>query len=333
MALIDAIRAHLLVHGPATPDALLTALRTSGATTAKTSSGIRSALVSSRLTRELADGRWDLRARRLAGSVLTTRPRSRLADGVLWVHRDLEPFSLLGTGLPLATGGVAQFRGSEVTTLVGPRGWLPEVSPGQLLALRWEGQALHVATVDEVPALDAPAVRRVQAVLRDHLTFARPSYYGASETVTDLCLIVLSALDEVPDLLASSLPPLRELLPLPERFAAETGVWEAHGPRTTLTLRVPPRVYDELQRRAGLLGDDVRDYAALLLGAAADRLVPAETCRSCRYEESWSYRSSSRYDDDRPYAWDDSAAAYESGPDASGPDVSASSGSVIRLLP
>lgn len=335
MALIDAIRTHLLEHGPASPEELLAALRASGATTAKTPQGISSSLSSSRLTYRRADGTWDLQARRLAGVVLTTRPRSRLADGVLWVHRDLEPFTLVGKALPLATGGVAQWRGDEVATLVGPRGWLPDTSPHQLLALRWTGSALQVDVVDRV-ASDV-AVRRAQSVLRDHVTSAGPRYYR-SDLPTDLCLTVLSALSEVPDLFAEPLPPLRELLPLPERFSAETGVWEAHGDRSTVTVRLPARVYDELSRRAGLLGDDVRDYAALLLGAAADRLTPAETCRSCRYEQDWAYRSWRDLSRDDPspsdlWRFEEEMPPADPSPTAEppAPSRSAQDGNVLRL--
>lgn len=82
-----------------------------------------------------------------------------------------------------------------------------------------------------------------------------------------------------------SLPPLRELLPLPEDLRPQD-----HEPGRDPGLRariieVPLslRVHDELARRADLIGERLPDYLSLLLGAAADR-VQLAPYRHERYE-------------------------------------------------
>ena len=290
--LSEALRQHLARHGPTTDVELHAALVTAGVTTAKTPQGVRSSLSSSPVTTQLPDGRWDLITRRLAGAVLTVRPRAVLRDDTLWIHGDLEPFTLLGTRIPLAGGGEVQHRGPEIRTLIGPKGWLPDAAPGQLLALHWDGDALSVTVLQDEP--DPARVLRVRELLLLHCPDHR-AYGGPSLTTA----AILGALQEDPTLLAEPLLPLGELLPLPESFSAETGIWENHVAGRRLTVHVPQRVYGELERRAAMLGDRLSDYAGTLLGAAADRLaVQVDPC-SCRYtqfeperyastpEESW----------------------------------------------
>ncbi len=267
--LAESLREHLGLHGPCTDRELHAALVLAGRTTTRTSAGVLTVLRRSPLTRLRPDGRWDLVTRRLAGAVLTVRPRALVRDDTLWIHGDLEPFTTLGGRLPLTTGGEARGGGSEIRTLVGPPGWLPKAALGDLLALRWDGSAMSVTVLAQAP--DPERVRRVQELLRLHaLAVPSPSYGGP----TRMTSAVLSALDEDPDLLAEPILPLGELLPFGEDLSPDTGVWENHHAGRRLTVHLPDRVYGELQRRSELLGDQLPDYVGMLLGAAADRLTP-----------------------------------------------------------
>lgn len=297
-SLIDAILDFLLGAGPTTDAAIHQYLVATGQTKAKTPTGVRSALNGSPLAYRLDDGRWDTTSRRLLGSVFTVRPRSRLRDGVLWVHQDLDPLEAIGIGqgIPLAQGGVVRRGGTEIRTLIGPPGWLPDITPGELLALRWADDGLHLSPLAKVPDLDDPVVRRTRLLLRAHSLVLAKSHAWPEPPVGRWGRVVLSALAEDPDLFAQPLPPLSELLPLPQLVLHDPSVWESHGDSRRVTLHLPTRVYDELDRRAGLLGDRLPDFAAMLLGAATDRLQPDTT--SYRYYDPPSY---TRYDNEERY--------------------------------
>lgn len=308
-SLTDAILDFLLSAGPTTDFEIHSHLVATGQTKAKTATGVRSALGSSPLAYRLEDGRWDTTARRLLGSVFTVRPRSKLREGVLWVHQDLDPLEAVGIrdGIPLATGGRVRRGGTEIRTLIGPPGWLPTIKPGELLALRWSDKGLHVSPLAMVPEIDDPVVRRARLLLRAHSLVLAKSNSWPEPPVGRWGRVVLSALAEDPELFAHPLPPLSELLPLPELVLHDPSVWEAHGDSRRLTLHLPPRVYDELDRRAGLLGDRLVDFAAMMLGAAIDRLQPDTD--NYRYYDQPSYTRYDRYDEERygvPFGeWDE----------------------------
>ena len=272
-SLTAAIHEHLLLHGPSTADEIHRALVDQAVTTAKTSSGVRNALSSYQLAFRMPDDRWDLTTRILTGVVLTVRARSRLRDGILWIHQDLEPFDGLLTqpSIPLLTGGSARLGGGgEIRTLVGPQGWLPEISSGDLIALRWTGHTLDVFPVEQTAPVDEQAVALARAVLRRHAD----SFPSSPHSRPQLGGIFISALREAPDLFAQPLPPLSEILPLADRELADTSPWEAHRDGRRLTLHLPSRVYDEIDRRSKLLGEALPDHAAVMLGAAVDRAKP-----------------------------------------------------------
>jgi hypothetical protein len=278
----EALSEHLLLHGPATAEQLHQALLASGVTTAKTAQGIRTSLDGSRFTFQLADGRWDLTTRILAGVVLTIRPRSRLRDNVLWVHGDLEPFDGLLTPkvIPLLSGGCARLGGGAIRTLIGPDGWLPDLPEGDLLGVRWNGNALDVFAVEQPVPTDAAALAPIRRLLRQHSEgLSRPYSFRAP-----LSTVFLSALREAPQLFANPLPPLSELFPLVDRELDDSAVWDSNRDGRPLTLRIPYRVYDELERRAQLLGEDLAEHAAVLLGGASDRVVVKVTSR---YDEPY----------------------------------------------
>jgi len=295
-ALGKAINRLLLSHGPLSVEDLHSKLLAEGATAAKTTNGVQTRLRSASLCLQLPDGRWDSALRRLNGATATTRPRSLLRDNVLWPGRDLELFELLdaGDGIPLSGGGVARRGASQVTTWVGPAGWIPQLAPGELLAVRWEGASLELRAIADVPPLDDPRVSDVRVLLRKHAEVAESALWA--HRVASLGQTIFSALLEVPDLLQAPLPPFSELLPLPESLwpATASGGPSASSEGVPTVLALPSRVFHELDRRATLLGDRLPDYAAMLLGAACDRVLPPARDADCGCR--WAPSRYDRYD-------------------------------------
>ena len=262
----------LLAHGPLSPEDLHALAVERGLTRTKHPNSLMSSLAADRAFVQRPDGRWDAAVRLLQGQVFTTRPRTGLREGVVWAHRDLDPLALL-PALPLLRGGELVRGKGQVECWLGPPGWLPALPGDSLLALRWTGTSLDASALD-VPAGDADAVRGVREVLDRH---ARVERHPAWTARPEVCLAraVLSALVEAPDLFAAPLPPLRELLPLPEGLRPyEGGAPGTRDPRRIVEVPLPERVHDELVRRADLIGERLSEYAALLLGAAADRVQP-----------------------------------------------------------
>lgn len=310
MTYADHVHTHLLQRGPCTVQEVYDAMRAAGRTTARTTASTKDALRYGRHTYELPDGRWQSQLGAVVGATFTTRPRSRVRDGVLWTHRDLEPLEpLFSTPLPLEAGGAVRCGGDPgLRTLIGPAGWLPEIGPGDLLAVRWDGTHLSVTPVVEPP--DPARSTYVRNLLAAHVTHDATSVRSYRSPVTSaLTATVLSALREDPDLFAAPVAPLSELLPLPDAEAVDPTYWEHHGRGERLLLRLPHRVLEELHRRADLLGDTVTDYASMLLGAAVDRARPLEHPR-------YSYRS---YDE----------PSYDSSFDAASYDEPADNRSVV----
>jgi len=265
----------VLAHGPLTLEQLHTLAVEKEVTRARTSTSLRNVLSNSPTFVLRPDGRYDTGARLLSGSVFTTRPRRPPSDDVLWLSRDVDPLLALGpTSLPLVTGGDARAGAGATPTWIGPAGWLPDVDAGALLGLRWDGKALAVSAVDGVAPADSPLVQDVRRLLAAHASARHGDSWPYS--APPLTAVVLSALVEAPDLFHHPLPPLSELLPLPEdlRPQDEPPPHREFGTDEVLQVPLPWRVHRELARRADLLGDRLPDYAAMLLGAAADRVLP-----------------------------------------------------------
>lgn len=261
----------LLDHGPLTLDELHALAVERGLTKSKNATSLRYALdCDDYVVRP--DGRYDTAERLLRGQVFTTRPRPGERDGVLWTHRDLDPYHSLRR-MPLADGGELRRGEGAVESWTGPSGWLPTTVAGELLALGWDGRAMHVSVVDDAPLCDSDVVRDVREVLSRHARsehrYGLPSVPRASLTRT-----VLSALVEDPQLFATPLPPLREMLPLPEDLRPSDGEAGLDPGLLARIVEVPVavRVHDELARRADLIGERLPDYLSMLLSAAADRV-------------------------------------------------------------
>ena len=260
----------LLEHGPLTLTELHELALAHGLVKTKTPSSLKGSLAGEQYVVR-PDGRYDTAARLLRGQVFTTRSRPG-DDGVLWTYRDLDALATL-PALPLETGGELRRGEGQVEAWVGPAGWLPDTLPGQLLALRWTGQSLETSWLDSVVPGDSEVVRDTRELLARH---ARSEHRHGWSSVprTSLTRTVLSALVEHPTLFATPLPPLRELLPLPEDLRPSDSRPQVNGDVSAVIVEVPLpwRVHDELSRRADLIGELFPDYLSLLLGAAADRV-------------------------------------------------------------
>ena len=276
----------LLEHGPLSLDDLHVLALEHGLTRSKSPTSLAPSLDASAYVRR-PDGRYDAAARLLRGQVFTTRLRAGAQDDVVWTYRDLDPLAALPR-LPLLTGGELRRGASAVESWTGPAGWLPTVTPGALLGLRWNGTTLDAFAADDVPGGDSEAARDVREVLGRHARAER-RYGWSAEPRRSLMHTVLSALVEDASLFASPVPPLRELLPLPEDLRPQDVCGERDPERAAAIVEVPLplRVHDELGRRADLLGERLPDYLTLLLGAAADRvqLPPPRYDRYVPYED------------------------------------------------
>lgn len=275
-------------HGPLDLERLHALAVEQGATRARTSTSLRDSLRSPRFVHR-PDGRYDTAARLLTGQVFTTRLRRSPADGVLWSVRDLEPLAALWSygAVPLSSGGAVRRGAGEVPTWTGPPGWLPATEPGGLIALRWDGTSLCVDLPLGVVPADSARAQDVRQVLGRH---ASPSEFRHLLS-DDLATTVVSALVEDPELFAEALPPLSELMPLPNALRPHDAWPSNQGGGGTIVLPVPManRVNLELGRRADLLGEQLPEYISMLLSAAADRVAPPPVPRLSYGDDSLLY--------------------------------------------
>ncbi|MBW3648215.1 MAG: hypothetical protein KY440_10630 [Actinobacteria bacterium] len=266
----------VLEHGPLTIDQMHALALERGVTKARTPASLKQSLGRRFVLRP--DGRYDTAARLLAGQAFTTRLRRPPIDGVLWSHRDLDPFTTLDTsgGLPLVSGGVVRPGTSGAAAWTGPAGWLSERAAGDVLVLRWDGRQLGVELAVDVPAGDSATAQDVRRLLARHARLHHHHEPWRHAEAMPLTAVVLSALIEDPTLFVHPLPPLSELVPLPEDLRPQDQWSDAtsFSPCTVVQVPLPDRVHRELARRSDLLGEQLPQYMSMLLSAAADRILP-----------------------------------------------------------
>lgn len=301
---------HIGDHGPTSVDELYQAARAANVTTARTAGTILQAMRERSGFVQLPDGRYTVASRLLAGSVLTHRVRDgRPVRESLWAGRELGPIQTLLAQLrevPTDTGGTITYSRYRPSVLDVPPGWLPDVSAGELVGLRWTGSHLQASRVqaDEQRAVEVRAVliRHRQALDKER----RGAHPLASvDRFGDAAEVALSALVEVPDLFAEPVPPLDELL---GRTPAEC-VKELHQCLNEsyefdfdgrLSVDLPMSLLDELSGRADRMGVSLGDYVTGLLAAEAWRTVPRGTASYRRAERERVYQPSpyDAYDDE-----------------------------------
>lgn len=278
---------HIGDHGPKSVEELYQAARAANVTTARTTGTVTQAMRQRSEFIELPDGRYTVASRLLAGSVLTHRVRdSRPVRETLWSGRELGPFHTLLTELrelPTDTGETISSSPYRSTIWDVSPDWLPDVSAGELIGLRWTGSQLQASRVQA----DERRAREVRAVLirhRQRLDRERRHTYHPTmiDRFGDAAEVALNALVEVPDLFAEPVPPLDELL---GRTPAEC-VRELHECLNDsyesdvygrLSVDMPESLLDELTGRATRMGVPLGDYVTGLLAAEAWRTVPRGT--------------------------------------------------------
>jgi len=276
--------AHITDQGPSTLAELARDAVDAGITQARNpESTVRAAIrYDSRIVAR-PDERYDTAVRLLDGATLTHRIRfAPLGRRELFAGRELAPFAecFADGQLPLASGGMVHLATAGAPAWRGPQGWLPEVAAGTLLALTINGGHLSVRPV----TLDPDAITGRVALLR--ATLARHAGWLTDRLPplgVPLARTVLSALVEVPDLLAEPLPPLDEVLTLPAEPWADPWTTEivraGRDGETLLIPGVPSGLAAELRQRAELNGLALSDYVIMQLAATAWRLQPP-----CRHE-------------------------------------------------
>lgn len=298
-------------HGPMSVDELYQAAKAANVTTARTAGTVNQAMRERPEFVLLPDGRYTVASRLLAGCVFTHRVRdSRTVREGLWAGRELGPFQTLLAQLrelPTDTGGAISYSRYRPSVWDVPAGWLPEVSAGELLGLRWTGSQLQAARV-EADEQRAAEVRAVLVRHRQRLDQERRHVYSpiVVDRFGDATEVALNALVEVPDLFAEPVPPLDELL---GRTPAEC-VRELHQcldesfepyPQGRLSVDIPESLLGELNGRASRMGLPLAEYVTGLLATEAWRTAPRGSVVYRRREpEPW-YDSDSYDGEDEPY--------------------------------
>lgn len=306
---------HIGNHGPMSVDELYQAARAANVTTARTTGTVTQAMRERSEFIQLPDGRYTVASRLLAGSLLTHRVRdNRPARETLWTGREFGPFHTLLTQLrelPTDTGGKISSSPYRPTIWDVSPDWVPDVSAGELIGVRWTGSQLQASRV----RADDRRAGEVRAVLirhRQRLDRERRHTYSPMviDRFGDIAEVALHALVEVPDLFAEPVPPLDELLgrtpaecvrelhqSLNESFESDV-----HG---RLSVDLPESLLDELAGRASRMGVPLGEYITGLLAAEAWRTVPRGTAAYRRrleppYEPDAYDEYDREYDDVRP---------------------------------
>ncbi|MGH3518514.1 MAG: SEC-C metal-binding domain-containing protein [Haloechinothrix sp.] len=158
------------------------------------------------------------------GAVFTHQvSRPELEDGQLLAEDDLSMWVRLaeGEGVPLAGGGLLRLEWvDEEMTLVGPDGWLADIQPDELVALRLRDGVIELSTVDE-PVLTEEDAERVLVVVEYFFQSARGALAGFAEEVAEdpdvspaalVDAVLAELLLDQPLAFTDPLPPLGDLL-------------------------------------------------------------------------------------------------------------------------
>ncbi len=222
----------------------------------------------------------------LEGSVFTQRVAH--ADGArrdLWSTLALAPLVVwlvreglcLESGEPLACGEFGH------DTIIGPKGWLPQMSRGSLVSLTVTRGRIAAAVVAD-DALIGPseegAVRR--SLSRHYRTAAWWTEEDLAERPYDLTSAVANALVEDPSLLRRPTRPLDELLHIALRrdeqdhHLRDAAAWNAGECVSFGITGMPEALHREIERRARHYGMSSDQYAILALGHLCWRTPFAE---------------------------------------------------------
>ncbi len=277
-------------HGPAPVETIYQAAYAAGVTAARTSTSVTQAMRDRSTFIQLPDGRYTCAQRLLVGATFTHRVSGdRAGDQYVWPGPELEPLRQVVKDLgeiPVEGGGSVQVNGYGQEIWKVPAGTLDGVPPGGLLAFTFTGSHLRTTPLKSDLTRHEPGVAAVRAVLIRHRRRALESNqrYGYStwSAKEDLGRIVLSALAEVPDLLAEPVPPLDELVGMSPAEAVNllyegiSDVLEREH-RLNVSLDMPEPLYATLEARANLLKIAPEELMVSLLSNEMWRSAPRGT--------------------------------------------------------
>lgn len=222
----------------------------------------------------------------LEGSVFTQRVAH--ADGArrdLWSTLALTPLVswLLREGLCLSSGEPLTCGRFGHDTILGPAGWLPEMSPGALVSLTVRGGRVEVAPVADDGIVGPSEEGRVRRALTRHY---RSTTWWTEEDLAgrphELTTAVANALVEDPSLLRRPTRPLDELLHLDlpqdeqDHHLRDAAAWSAGECVSFGITGMPEALHMEIERRARHYGMSSDQYAILALGHLCWRTPFAE---------------------------------------------------------
>jgi hypothetical protein len=231
----------------------------------------------------LPDGRASHLLHVLDGQWFTQRVRaSTLGRDDLWVTSAVAPLvTVLFEGpLPLRSGGELSTAAHFQQAVVGPRGWLPAVPAGGLVALRISGGVVETTAV---PALSSSPEQDqfARELLGRHYRNAAWNVDDEPTTRLTLTRAVAASVLEVPHLFVEPRTPLDELLydPLHETYRhdwRDVAAWQGEGNVSFTVQGMPAALHAELDRRARLYGMAFDQFTIAVLGHLAWRTPFAE---------------------------------------------------------
>ncbi len=250
-------------------------------------SAVLEAVATSTVLVERPDGTVDHLVRVLDGVVLTQRVRASTGDrSDLWAGVALQPLLniLAFTSLPVAGGGQVRRSPFGHEAIVGPPGWLPAVSPYELIGVRLERGELRAEQVDTSALPGLERQQQVRELIAHH--YRRERWWGGEDELEsrpgELVRALALAHLEVPDLLRTPFPPLDELLYDPLQQAVDRHHWRdfaacRQGETVSFTVTgLPAALHSELDARAHRYGMSFDQYVIAVLGHLAWRTPFAE---------------------------------------------------------
>ena len=276
----------LLSNGPADIEWLTRRLRTQLKDARLTTKHVSATVESATVLVGRPDGRVCRLLDVLEGQTLTHRVTAATGGRTdLWTDLSLLPLHVcaLYDPIPLMTGG--EIRAAEFghSALVGPRGWLPEVPAGGLLAVSVEAGRVHLEQLPDGVNASPEHEQGVRETMARHIRLEGWwSDFGEPNREAELNRAIGNALLEDPTLFATPVSPLIELLHdvLTEHshrhLFDDTAAWEAGEVVSMSIAGMPESLYGELTRRAHKYGMSFDRFVVATLGHAAWRTPFAE---------------------------------------------------------
>jgi hypothetical protein len=276
----------LLSNGPADIEWLTRRLRTQLKDARLTTKQVTATVESATMLVGRPDGRVCRLLDVLNGQTLTHRVTAA-TDGRtdLWTDLSLQPLYVCAMvdPIPLTTGGQLRAADFGHSALVGPRGWLPDIAAGGLLAVCVDAGRVHLEALPDGVNASPAHEQEVRETLARHIRLESWwSDFGEPNREAELNRAIGNALLEDPALFATPVSPLIELLHdvLTEHSRRhlfdDTAAWEAGDVVSMSIAGMPENLFGELTRRAHKYGMSFDRFVVATLGHAAWRTPFAE---------------------------------------------------------